>query len=48
MIDLLIVEPSSVHGSKDLEQRLSTRIVLRSNDGIEPGAFELARAPAAA
>ena len=39
------------HGAKDLEtldQRLSTRIVLRSNDGIEPGAFELARAPAAA
>ncbi len=39
------------HGAKDLEtleQRLSTRIVLRSNDGIELGAFELARAPAAA
>ena len=39
------------HGAKDLEtleQRLSTKIVLRSNDGIEPGAFELARAPAAA
>jgi ribonuclease G len=39
------------HGTKDLEtleQRLSTKIVLRSNDGIEPGAFELAQAPAAA
>ena len=39
------------HGAKDLktlEQRVSTRIVLRSNDGIEPGAFEAARAPAAA
>jgi ribonuclease G len=39
------------HGTKDLEtleQRLSTKIVLRSNDGIELGAFELARAPAAA
>jgi ribonuclease G len=39
------------HGAKDLEtleQRLSTKIVLRSNDTIELGAFELARAPAAA
>ena len=39
------------HGAKDLEtleQRLSTKIVLCSNDGIELGAFELARAPAAA
>jgi ribonuclease G len=39
------------HGAKDLEtleQRLQTKIVLRSNDGIELGAFELARAPAAA
>jgi ribonuclease G len=39
------------HGAKDLEtleQRLSTKIVLRSNDGIEAGAFELAQAPAAA
>jgi ribonuclease G len=39
------------HGAKDLEtleQRLGTKIVLRSNDGIELGAFELARAPAAA
>jgi ribonuclease G len=39
------------HGAKDLEtleQRLSTKIVLRSNDSIELGAFELAQAPAAA
>jgi ribonuclease G len=39
------------HGAKDLEtleQRLGTKIVLRSNDGLELGAFELARAPAAA
>ncbi|HEY9156529.1 Rne/Rng family ribonuclease [Candidatus Binatus sp.] len=39
------------HGAKDLEtleHRLSTKIVLRSNDGIELGTFELARAPAAA
>jgi ribonuclease G len=39
------------HGTKDLEtleQRLSTKIVLRSNDGVAPGAFELAQAPAAA
>jgi len=39
------------HGAKDLEtleRRLSTKIVLRSNDGIELGTFELARAPAAA
>jgi ribonuclease G len=39
------------HGAKDLEtleHRLSTKIVLRSNDGIELGAFELAHAPAAA
>jgi len=39
------------HGAKDLEtleQRLGTKIVLRSNDTIDLGAFELARAPAAA
>jgi ribonuclease G len=39
------------HGAKDLEtleQRLNTKIVLRSNDSIVPGAFELAQAPAAA
>jgi ribonuclease G len=39
------------HGPKDLEtleQRLGTKIVLHSNDTIDPGAFELARAPAAA
>jgi ribonuclease G len=31
-----------------LEHKLSTRIVLKSNDAIEPGAFELTRASAAA
>ncbi|HEV2171570.1 MAG TPA: Rne/Rng family ribonuclease [Candidatus Binatus sp.] len=39
------------HGAKDLEtleHRLEAKIVLRSNDTIELGAFELARAPAAA
>ena len=39
------------HGAKDLEtleQRLKTKIVLRSSDAIAPGAFELAQAPAAA
>jgi len=39
------------NGAKDLEtleHRLSTKIVLRSHDGIELGAFELASAPAAA
>ncbi|HUO05285.1 MAG TPA: Rne/Rng family ribonuclease [Candidatus Binataceae bacterium] len=39
------------HGAKDLEaleRRLSTKIVLRSSEGIEPGAFELSHAPAAA
>ena len=39
------------HGAKDLEtleQRLKTKIVLRSSEGIAPGAFELAQAPAAA
>ena len=39
------------HGAKDLEtleQRLKTKIVLRSNEGIQPGAFELSQAPAAA
>jgi len=39
------------HGAKDLEtleRRLSTKIVLRSHDGLELGAFELAGAPAAA
>ncbi|HVN64606.1 MAG TPA: Rne/Rng family ribonuclease [Candidatus Binataceae bacterium] len=38
-------------GAKDLEtleKKLGTKIVLRSSDAIEPGAFELARAPAAA
>ncbi|MDO8433117.1 MAG: Rne/Rng family ribonuclease [Candidatus Binatus sp.] len=39
------------HGAKDLEtleHRLSTKIVLRSSDNLEGGAFELAQAPAAA
>ncbi|HUA35911.1 MAG TPA: Rne/Rng family ribonuclease [Candidatus Binataceae bacterium] len=39
------------HGAKDLEtleERLKTKIVLRSSDSIAPGAFELAQAPAAA
>ncbi len=39
------------HGAKDLEtleQRLKTKIVLRSSEGIQPGAFELSQAPAAA
>jgi len=39
------------HGAKDLEtleQRLKTKIVLRSSEGIEAGAFELLQAPAAA
>ncbi len=33
---------------ESLERRLDTKIVLRSKDGLEPGAFELAEAPAAA
>jgi hypothetical protein len=39
------------HGAKDLEtleHRLSSKIVLRSSDSLEGGAFELAQAPAAA
>jgi ribonuclease G len=39
------------HGAKDLEtleERLKTKIVLRSSEGIQPGAFELSQAPAAA
>ncbi len=38
-------------GARDLEAleyRLRTKIVLRSKDGLEPGAFELSQAPAAA
>ncbi len=38
-------------GAKDLEaleHQLSTKIVLRSKDGLDPGAFELSQAPAAA
>ncbi len=39
------------YGAKDLEtleHQLNTKIVLRSKDGLEPGAFELSQAPAAA
>jgi ribonuclease G len=39
------------NGAKDLEaleEKLSTKIVLRSKEGLEPGAFELSQAPAAA
>jgi ribonuclease G len=38
-------------GAKDLENlehQLNSKIVLRSKDGLEPGAFELSQAPAAA
>jgi len=38
-------------GARDLEtleHQLNTKIVLRSKDGLEPGAFELSQAPAAA
>ena len=38
-------------GAKDLEaleHQLNSKIVLRSKDGLEPGAFELSQAPAAA
>ena len=31
-----------------IEHKLGAKIVLRSQDGIEPGAFELSQAPAAA
>jgi ribonuclease G len=39
------------HGARDLEaleRRLGLKIVLRSKEGLEPGAFELGQAPAAA
>ena len=39
------------NGAKDLEaleEKLHTKIVLRSKEGLEPGAFELSQAPAAA
>ena len=39
------------NGSKDLEmleEKLGAKIVLRSKEGLEPGAFELQQAPAAA
>jgi hypothetical protein len=38
-------------GAKDLEaleHQLNSKIVLRSKDGLEPGAFELSQATAAA
>jgi hypothetical protein len=38
-------------GARDLEaleRFLNAKIVLRSKDGLEPGAFELSQAPAAA
>jgi ribonuclease G len=56
--DMLIVKLSPEvarylydNGSKDLEaleEKLSVKVVLRSKDGLEPGAFELSQAPAAA
>jgi ribonuclease G len=39
------------HGARDLEtleRRLGFKIVLRSKEGLEPGAFEMSQAPAAA
>jgi hypothetical protein len=39
------------NGARDLEaleRRLGVKIVLRSQEGVEPGAFELSQAPAAA
>jgi len=57
-IEMLMVKVSSEvarflydFGAKDLEtleHQLNTKIVLRSKDGLEPGAFELSQAPAAA
>jgi len=35
-------------GLDDLEKRLSLKLVLKSKEGLEPGAFEFAQAPAAA
>ena len=56
--DMLIVKLSPEvarylydNGSKDLEaleEKLGVKVVLRSKDGLEPGAFELSQAPAAA
>ena len=31
-----------------LEEKLGAKVVLRSKEGLEPGAFELSKAPAAA
>jgi ribonuclease G len=35
-------------GLEELEQRLNVKVVLKSKDGLEPGAFEISQAPAAA
>jgi ribonuclease G len=35
-------------GLEELEQRLDVKVVLKSKDGLEPGAFEISQAPAAA
>ena len=56
--DMVIVKLSSEvarylydNGAKDLEaleEKLGAKVVLRSKEGLEPGAFELSKAPAAA
>jgi ribonuclease G len=56
--DMVIVRLSSEvarylydNGAKDLEaleEKLGAKVVLRSKEGLEPGAFELSKAPAAA
>ncbi len=39
----------NLEGTVDAEEyQLNSKIVLRSKDGLEPGAFELSQAPAAA
>ncbi len=35
-------------GLEELEQRFEVKVVLKSKDGLEPGAFEISQAPAAA
>jgi hypothetical protein len=35
-------------GLEELEQRFDVKVVLKSKDGLEPGAFEISQAPAAA
>jgi len=45
---LPLVAAAKLEDLETLERRLSTKIVLRSHDGLELGAFELAGAPAAA